>query len=354
MTSAGRKRPRSDSATDACSELSDEPEPHTDNTEPAEQPLTRDDEFWIEDGNIVLGVEDIAFRVHKSTLSRNSGVFCDMLAVPQPKDAETCEGVPIVHLSDRADDVREVLRALYECHTYLGTGRLPFLKAAALIRLGHKYHMERIRDAALDRLKTCFPAQLLQWEAIIENSGSNEMEFDADPTYGIVVVNLARLTDTPSLLPIGLYLCCLLDMDDLVDGCHYEDGSFDQLDSEDLKRCVAGKSHLMYLRGLSIYRVFRNSVSSNCFNKQTCSATLETLLPKARKAYAAINGTAVLEPASNGAIMTLSAADVLISLMIHVNGTPGRICIHCHEMLEQRDRGRRNVVWKELPKLMQL
>ncbi|CCM06578.1 uncharacterized protein FIBRA_08856 [Fibroporia radiculosa] len=50
--------------------------------------LQPDKEFWFEDGNIVLGVETTAFRVHRSLLSRSSDVFRDMFDIPQPENVD--------------------------------------------------------------------------------------------------------------------------------------------------------------------------------------------------------------------------------------------------------------------------
>jgi hypothetical protein len=76
------------------------------------------DDLWFEDGNIVLIASliasDIAFRVHRSILSRHSHVFRDILTIPQPSDSPTVEDCPVVHLSDSGDDVQYFVNALYD------------------------------------------------------------------------------------------------------------------------------------------------------------------------------------------------------------------------------------------------
>lgn len=71
-------------------------------------------DFWFADGTVVLVAQKIAYRVHQSILSRKSSVFEDMFAIPQPEKAETYEGCPVVHVSDTADDIEEVLEVLYD------------------------------------------------------------------------------------------------------------------------------------------------------------------------------------------------------------------------------------------------
>lgn len=41
--------------------------------------------MWLDDGNIILHVENTQFRVHRSVLAMNSMVFQDMFGIPQPQ-----------------------------------------------------------------------------------------------------------------------------------------------------------------------------------------------------------------------------------------------------------------------------
>ena len=79
--------------------------------------LQPDDEFWMEDGNLVLIARDVEFRVYKGPLIANSPVFKDMLSLPQPEGSSssrcTCGHAPaLVHVSDSPEDLRHLLRAL--------------------------------------------------------------------------------------------------------------------------------------------------------------------------------------------------------------------------------------------------
>lgn len=77
----------------------------------------RDEEFWFEDGTIILIVQEIEFRIYKGLLASQSPVFKDVLSLPQTtlpllacKDgtspcAEVC-------LPDSARDWRAVLRLM--------------------------------------------------------------------------------------------------------------------------------------------------------------------------------------------------------------------------------------------------
>ena len=70
-----------------------------------------DEEFWYEDGTIILIAREIEFRVYKGLLAERSPLFKDMLSLPQPPqssyDSAPC---PVVHLSDSPEDLRHLLR----------------------------------------------------------------------------------------------------------------------------------------------------------------------------------------------------------------------------------------------------
>ena len=78
-------------------------------------PSGRDEEFWFEDGTIILVAAGVEFKVYRGVLAEHSAVFADMFSLPQPphdlsdSDAPVC---PVVHLDDPPEELREVLRAL--------------------------------------------------------------------------------------------------------------------------------------------------------------------------------------------------------------------------------------------------
>ncbi len=77
--------------------------------------LVRDEEFWYEDGTIILVARNVQFRVYKGVLADHSSVFADMFSLPQPAStlaSTTSAECPVVHLEDSPEDLRHVLRAL--------------------------------------------------------------------------------------------------------------------------------------------------------------------------------------------------------------------------------------------------
>jgi hypothetical protein len=85
-------------------------------------PRTRHADLWFCDGSVILQADSTLFRVHKSQLSRHSAIFSDMFTLPQPPVMtthatladETYEGCPVVELHDSAEDVANLLLALYD------------------------------------------------------------------------------------------------------------------------------------------------------------------------------------------------------------------------------------------------
>ena len=73
----------------------------------------RDEEFWYQDGTVVLVARNVEFRVYGGVLANHSPVFADMFSQHQtsraPDDPSVCLVVPI---EDRPEDLRVVLRAI--------------------------------------------------------------------------------------------------------------------------------------------------------------------------------------------------------------------------------------------------
>ena len=74
--------------------------------------LTRDKEFWLEDGNIILIACDVGFRIYRGLLAAQSTVFADMFSCPNSTADEYYDDCPVVRLSDSPEDLRYFLRVL--------------------------------------------------------------------------------------------------------------------------------------------------------------------------------------------------------------------------------------------------
>ena len=59
----------------------------------------RDEEYWLDDGNVILIAGQAAFRLYKGLLARQSTILCDTFIAADPDPAATFDGCPVVHLS---------------------------------------------------------------------------------------------------------------------------------------------------------------------------------------------------------------------------------------------------------------
>lgn len=72
------------------------------------------EDLFFKDGNVILVAEGICFRVHRGQLTRHSDVFRGMMDLPQPVNAVSMDGCPIIELHDRAQELAHMLKALYD------------------------------------------------------------------------------------------------------------------------------------------------------------------------------------------------------------------------------------------------
>ena len=78
--------------------------------------IAQEAKLWFEDGNVVLVAEHHPFKVHKGVLAAKSAVFSSMFTVPQPQaldENEHFQGIPLVPLSDKWQDVQTLLKGIY-------------------------------------------------------------------------------------------------------------------------------------------------------------------------------------------------------------------------------------------------
>ncbi|KAL4246536.1 hypothetical protein ABKN59_009966 [Abortiporus biennis] len=130
--------------------------------------ITKCEEFWFDDGNIVLVARNTSFRVHKGFLRRQSPVFNDILNLPQSPDETSgaqIEACPIVQLSDSREDIHHMLSVLYDGgNKYFGSKTaLPFATVSSMLTMGMKYQIDKLSQEAISRLNVCFPTDVLHF-----------------------------------------------------------------------------------------------------------------------------------------------------------------------------------------------
>ncbi|RPD53658.1 hypothetical protein L226DRAFT_532808 [Lentinus tigrinus ALCF2SS1-7] len=142
--------------------------------------LRRDEEFWLDDGTVILVARGVGFRVYRGVLSMHSSVFSHMFSLSQPDDLLSAGlspelKCPVVHLDDSPEDLRHILRAFLPgkgqrfVHGQLEYPTYDMISAYA--RLGHKYQIDHLLGQALQYLQDHFTDDFGRWFTSTHETG---------------------------------------------------------------------------------------------------------------------------------------------------------------------------------------
>ncbi|TCD62076.1 hypothetical protein EIP91_007498 [Steccherinum ochraceum] len=204
-------------------------------TTPISPSFTPSADVWYPDGTAILVAEGEAFRVYSGMLARQSPVFADMFALPQPPGSEdtTYEGCPVVYMADSASEMRIFLRILHDgryapCNTgststswsltshglnllrsdnhsmlhNLDPGSLP-----DLLRISTKYGVTYLRNLAIASLHYYFPLQVHRFSDMAQTR-TEKMSIG----QLFYLANVCRETQAVTLLVLVLCCCAHLEL----------------------------------------------------------------------------------------------------------------------------------------------
>ncbi|KZT72354.1 hypothetical protein DAEQUDRAFT_723053 [Daedalea quercina L-15889] len=313
----------------------------------SQKEVKRDETIWFPDGNIILQAGGVVFRVYQGLLSLHSEVFAGLFSVPQPQTVDTFDGHPIVCLPDNADDLRHLLRVLFVDRRFFRHDEqecVPFSTVASLARISHKYGVKDVLDEALTRMKSCFSDRLGDWEDTVEvegfasilraSMGTALMTYDWPDA--IAAVNIARLTETESILPIALYMCCQLDTEDIMNGVKRKDGTVERLAPADIMKCLDARQTLTHDTVVFASHMFEPVTSSECSGPD-CGTHLQELRD-------------VDISYGDASSACLDSWD----LWLHMDPTGdfSGLCSSCQGMVWSREAEERREIWGRLPEIM--
>ncbi|KAM5539599.1 hypothetical protein V8D89_006708 [Ganoderma adspersum] len=301
-----------------------------------QDPLKHHEEFWLDDGNIVLVARRVGFRVYRGLLVTQSTVFADMFASSTPNSDETIDSCPVVHLSDSPEDLAHLLRVLLPTtqrrfHREQDTPERTFDEVYAVITLAHKYNIEDVQRQALYSLREyTFNDNFDVWK------GTRKEVIQVYGACAIGAVNLARLLDIPQMLPIALYKCLSLGPR-MLDGWTRSDGSVEYLSQDDIKRCISALRSLSVERVTCIYSMYAPHASTDCEQPTSCEDALRQMLIDAMENVpeSFADGPNVMTPC----ILNFDDYD---------------LCALCVQDVRDVDVVHRRVVWKTLPQFFGL
>ncbi|KAF7353304.1 BTB domain-containing protein [Mycena sanguinolenta] len=156
--------------------------------------MTRSDELWHSDGNVVLQAEQTQWKVEWKVLALYSSYFRDMQAQPHPPKPSDIDGCPVIELSDDAQDVEDVLKALY-IPAFHCEPKLPLPVVRAFIRLGRKYDFKDLLKSAVTRIMSEAPTTLEEYDAL-----NGRIEFKSFEDFNGLELDLITLASENNLL----------------------------------------------------------------------------------------------------------------------------------------------------------
>jgi len=291
--------------------------------------LRKDDKFWYSDGSVGLAAQNVGFKVYRGLLAEQSGVFADLFTLPQPPEAQSVEDCPTVHLSGTAQELRALLSIMIHGRKYTTNDSAHLEEIVAWARMSHKNHIQNLLKDAMKRLERFFPSRF------------DPVTVDRHPVqrkHAIAVVNLARLTDTPRMIPSALYYCCTLDTRILLRGCVRSGGVVDRLAPRDPMRYCEGKTKLAGQFTFCLSRICRLAVNKHCMAPDVCASTIISL-----------HDTLAIGEGNVGKTGALASWGKSMDRAMREHRELSFLCVACRVMLYERDLAERQRVWRELP-----
>ena len=211
---------------------------------------------------------------------------------------------------------------------------------SAVIGLAHKYQVDQLVAQGLAHLMEYYTDDFAEW-----TKTDRRTCLDPAPLDAISVINIAHLTNTPSVLPLAFLDVCTVGATVLKGVVRGEPQCFTEgLALPDLERVLDGRPAMMDYASRAITRIFKPDTSSyggasGCGSsrcQRTFSSKLEELEDILSLLYAEGMGRCWAEEFKND------------------NGTGWAICERCRDIVEKRDVSERKAFWNELPKFFGL
>ena len=208
---------------------------------------------------------------------------------------------------------------------------VPFEILSSLIRMAHKYAVQDVLDHALSRLKKYYTNDLAAWR----DAATRARYVQAEDVHAFGVIELARLTNTPSLLPTAFLTCTTL----LTSSLSNEGAPvLSSLPSPDQLLLLIGREYLLHVCPLRPLRLLATAQAAGCTSPAACRAVMAAPLSAIRKRGAFPNPP-------------LCHRDVLQPMAAALWGDAhwGAFCPSCRANLEAVDEAESQWVWNALP-----
>ncbi|KAJ6464463.1 hypothetical protein C8R45DRAFT_1219933 [Mycena sanguinolenta] len=201
-----------------------------------------------------------------------------MQARPHPPKPSDIDGCPVIELSDDAQDVEDVLKALY-IPTFHYKQKLPLPVVRAFIRLGRKYDFKDLLKSAVTRIMSEAPTTLEEYDALDLDGSVGFASFEDFNGLELDLITLASENNLLAALPCLYYRAVhLWGPGRLFDETEAEDGTLVSLPRVDLRRCLEGRQRLLinqFQPGYT-YAWTRKWKLDGCTDLEKCGTSRET------------------------------------------------------------------------------
>ncbi|KAF7791090.1 hypothetical protein EIP86_002051 [Pleurotus ostreatoroseus] len=297
----------------------------------------------------------VFFRVDRIILCRHSTVLDSLLTIPAQDNAnEQYDGVVHVRMSDNADDLAMLLRAIYDI------GSLPLnaydpelpLNIMGVLKLANKYDVVVVRSAIVSCLTKAWPQTLEEYdrlELLIQDSihqccrsshgmlhGFNVYKGFPEPASAVYLGIECRV---PEILPAAFYRLAL------TDSTRSWDESGDK--SSTLARYeYPAKWHLIRGNADALWRVLL--VKGKLQRRRESGhgiqfTTLRTCKGSCNNAFGDLTGT------GNDTDDFLNALKILEEVADN-----GELCVKCERVAFRKIRNERQNFWNELTRVFEI
>lgn len=229
---------------------------------------------------------------------------------------------------------------------------------SAIIRLDHKYELRGLYEQAMSYLTTYYTTNFDAWV-----DGRNAAEWRPEPIHAIGAINLARLTNTTSILPCAFYIAATLGPE-LAHGFARKDGSMEQLSAEDLYLCLQMKQRLVTENAHTAFLLLRSPGQQHCSNtngfQSLCGDTIRKILEQAglsKGPHAVASDHALDSWMPNvDSYSPPTAQPPAIGTFVTMYSAPNQrsLCKGCRTWVQNRDRELRRQIWRKLPEFVGL
>ena len=217
----------------------------------------------------------------------------------------------------------------------------PFDEVFGVVSLAHKCNIQDVQAQAIAALQDSGFSS--DFERSTGQCQDKRPRVTAINAIGVVI--LARLTDTPSMLPVALYQCASMG-GACVRGWKREDGSVEHLSSEDVARCFDGRNTLVSHEILLPSRFFRDEPSGERCGRGQCREAFRSVLvhinstDSLSKRRVLDDWTAFIQRLANQGIPVVPGVSTNV-----------RICASCEKEVLVRHQRERMRMWKLLPEI---